>query len=1254
MAEVFFSQVGSAIGSSLLPNGVAALGLQVSGAAIGQAVGSYVGSTIDNALFGPELEGRRLDALRVTESREGVSLPLAFGRVRLPGQVIWSSHFTETAKERSVGGKGGPEITEYSYTASFAVALCEGEITRVSRAWANGAPLALGTVNHRIYRGTEGQLPDPAIEAVEGSGTVPGYRGTAYIVFEDLDLTPFGNRLPQLSFEVIRVPPSGQVPQLADVVRSVNLIPASGEFVYATERVRRRWFPGIEQAENMNNTSGVADMLASLDQLEAELPLCRSVSMVTGWFGTGATAGDCAVRPGVERLEKTTRPWSWRAGGVGRGGAHLISRDASDRPVYGGTPDDRSVVQGIREMVGRGLAVTLTPFLFMDTPGLPWRGRLVTSAHDRTAAVRSEIATFVGTCRPDDFSFRDDGWSISYVGPAEWSYRRFILHHAWLAKRAGGVKAFLIGSEMVGMTRLRDETGAFPFVESLVQLAADVKSILGNAVEISYAADWTEYGAYVPSDGSGDVLFPLDPLWASSDIDYVGIDWYAPMGDWRDGEDHLDRLQGFSGPSDPSYLVSQIEGGEGYDWFYGSEADRAAQLRSPIIDTAHGEDWIFRVKDIRNWRSNFHHERPAGVRNDQPTSWLPGSKPVRFCEVGFPAVNRGTNQPNVFFDPKSNESALPHHSAGGRDDSLQRAALAAIYDYWDNEGVVDELAVWAWDARPFPDFPGRLDVWSDGANWSVGHWLNGRAGTVTLGELVDDLARQSGIRTAHEGLSMAVPGYTISGPTTLRRAIEPLVQSFGVTSSEDEAGVRFSSRRQTVSRSIQRSDWAVDDAGLSLSVSDSMIDKGPDGLRIDFIDGDNDFAPGHVDVSGVDGQVQQLRRVTLPMTLNAAAARELATAWLSSMTDATQTATLSLSPAFSDLVPGQAVTLEGNEAPFWIESVEVGDDVAVTLRRGGDRDASDLVSAPVAGIPAEVPLSAPDLNLLDLPGQSQPMLAGFAEPWPGRIAAKAGASADDLTVRASLVRPARTGRLLQPLRSGPIGRWDGANVIEVETGSEWPVSVGEASVLNGANQIAIETAPDGGAWEVLSFAAAEMIGARHYRLSGLLRGLGGSDGRSVDEIETGARVVAIGSELVAADIRDDERGLVRIWRAGDTELTLSFDSLGTLPWKPAHLRVGWNGIGLTLNWIPRGADIPGGLDEGDPARAGVSYQVTLESSSGAVMDAETPVPAMTLSFAELGSFEPLLCRVSERGGDGRLGPAASAPVPPTPFASATP
>ena len=48
---------------------------------------------------------------------------------------------------------------------------------------------------------------------------MPAYRGIAYVVIEDLDLTPYGNRVPQFNFEVFRPPAAGAAGRAADVRR---------------------------------------------------------------------------------------------------------------------------------------------------------------------------------------------------------------------------------------------------------------------------------------------------------------------------------------------------------------------------------------------------------------------------------------------------------------------------------------------------------------------------------------------------------------------------------------------------------------------------------------------------------------------------------------------------------------------------------------------------------------------------------------------------------------------------------------------------------------------------------------------------------------------------------------------------------------------------------------------------------------------------------------------------------------------------
>src|SRR5690606_5862867 len=162
----------------------------------------------------------------------------------------------------------------------------------------------------------------------------------------------------------------------------------------------------------------------------------------------------------------------------------------------------------------------------------------------------------------------------------------------------------------------------------------------------------------------GELFFHLDPLWAHPDIDFIGIDNYMPLSDWRDGDDHLDALWDRIG--NPAYLEANVCGGEGYDWYYASDADREVQRRTPITDGRYDEAWVWRYKDLKSWWQNLHYDRPDGVRSRQATAWVPGSKPIWFTEYGCAALDKATNQPNKFLDAMSSESTLPHFSNGQR------------------------------------------------------------------------------------------------------------------------------------------------------------------------------------------------------------------------------------------------------------------------------------------------------------------------------------------------------------------------------------------------------------------------------------------------------------------------------------------------------------------------------------------------------------------------------------------------------------
>ena len=156
------------------------------------------------------------------------------------------------------------------------------------------------------------------------------------MIFEELPLERFGNRLPQLSFEVFRPILDGESAE--SLVRAVTLIPASGEFAYATEVVRREVGDNTNP-ENVNAEAHAADIMIALDRLQACAPNVELVSLVVAWFGDDLRAGSCRIRPGVEVSTKSTTPENWSVNGVGRGSAHLVSRDDKiDRPTAARPP----------------------------------------------------------------------------------------------------------------------------------------------------------------------------------------------------------------------------------------------------------------------------------------------------------------------------------------------------------------------------------------------------------------------------------------------------------------------------------------------------------------------------------------------------------------------------------------------------------------------------------------------------------------------------------------------------------------------------------------------------------------------------------------------------------------------------------------------------------------------------------------------------------------------------------------------------
>ncbi|MEM1428783.1 MAG: glycoside hydrolase/phage tail family protein [Pseudomonadota bacterium] len=1286
MATLLLGAAGAAIGGAV---GGSVLGL--SSVIIGRAIGATLGRVIDQRLMGAGsdvVEVGKLSRYRVTGASEGAPMGRVFARTRVGGQVIWSTRFRERVRKEKVGGKGGggggATTKTYTYSVSLAVALGEGPILRVGRIWADGMEIDAARLDIRVYRGTDDQLPDPLIEAVEGPGQVPAYRGTAYVVIEDMPLGDYGNRVPQLSFEVVRPPDADTVPEgaesLSSLIEGVCFIPGSGEYALDPRRAQFEDGPGRTRVVNLNTSGSTTDFMVSVRQLEEEVPTCRNIVLVVCWFGTDLRCGECGIFPRVEGqgADSTTVPWY--VSGLTRQMAGIVPQ-VDDRPIYGGTPTDQSVIDAIRELRARGYHVTFYPFILMEQmagnaltdpwtggvgqPVLPWRGRITTSrapgvggTPDRSPAANAEVSAFLGNADPSDFAVSEyagiSGSSRSVIENTamepDFGYRRFILHYAHLCAAAGGVDAFCVGSELRALTQIRGGGDSFPFVAGLRTLAGEVRDILGGA-KIGYAADWSEYFGYQPRDGSGDVYFHLDPLWADASIDFVGIDNYMPLSDWREGLDHLDAQSGVSAIYDMEYLKSGVAGGEGYDWYYPDQTARDAQNRVPIKDTAHGEDWVFRYKDLVGWWSNPHHERVGGVRQSNSTAWQPQSKPIWFTEFGCAAVDRATNQPNKFIDPKSSESRLPFYSTGSRDEYLQGQYIRAVLGYWGDPennptstvygGPMVDLSkahVWAWDTRPYPAFPTRSDLWTDGGNYALGHWLNGRTSHETLASVIADICARSGVpdvdvRRAY-GL---VRGYEADLSTGARGALQPLLLGYGVNAAEREGTLSFTMR-------TGRSDEALALEGLARhSEIGSDVERirapaaeSPGRVRMGYIRALSDFETSTTEAAFPGEEAHTPAESELALVMSSAEAQATAERWLAEGRVARDGVRFALPPSALALGAGDVVSI-GDEGAFRIDRVEMGQGQlveAVRVEPGAyvaaipEEDVTPVrpprPPAPVEPVFLDLPLLAED----DLP--HAPYLAAAASPWPGPVAAYSSSSDAGYTLNRILDVPGSLGLTLDPLPAAHPSRWDRGPAMRVQLYTGGPLAAVErAALLAGGNAFAIGDGSPGN-WEVFQAERVELVAPDVYTLSLRLRGQLGTDAAMPSVWPVGSRIVLLDEAAQQIELSASARGLERHYRIGPADLPVddpamryvvaAFEGAGLRPYCPVHLSVrDLEDGGLAVTWVRRtrlngdswaGEDVPLGEER-------EAYRVRVVGAGGDVLrSADVTTPSWTWSAAD--------------------------------------
>jgi hypothetical protein len=802
-----------------------------------------------------------------------------------------------------------------------------------------------------------------------------------------------------------------------------------------------------------------------------------------------------------------------------------------------------------------------------------------------------------------------------------------------------------------------------------VSLLRDVRAILGPNVKLTYAADWSEYFGY--TDGGGNRYFHLDPLWADPDTDFIGIDNYMPLSDWREGDDHLDAGE-YTSIYDLDYLKANVAGGEGFDWYYPDSAARDAQTRSSITDGSHDEAWIWRFKDLHAWWSNAHHDRIDDARAPVPSPWQPGSKPIWFTEIGCAAIDKGTNQPNKFLDPKSSESSLPYHSNGRRDDLIQMQYLRALAEYWTDpannpisplyDGPMVEWTrahVWAWDARPFPWFPGRRDLWTDGENWARGHWLTGRAMNQPLAAVVAEICEAAGVRAYDVSrLHGLVRGYVASSTQSGRAMLQPLMLAHGFEVVERDGTLVFRMRHARAVRKISEVDLIARDGG-DIETVRAPEPETPGRVRLTYVEAEGDFDTRSAETVLPDHAESDTQASELSLLMTRTEARETVSRWMAEARVARDVARFSLAPS-SPVRAGDVVELHRADGSrlYRIDRMELtgAREVEAVRVEPGVYRGGDLEEEPVALQPHVAPAPVTPI-FLDLPlmrGDEvahAPHLAIAARPWPGSVAVYDYLEGVGEPPLNTLI-PARAtaGAALADLPRTRAGQWSRGDLL-VQLPDD--LTLGSASsrgVLDGANLMAIG---DGTEWEVFQYAEAEPEAPGIWRLRHLLRGLFGTDAIVPPSWPAGSQVVRLDDALRQIDLPLNLRKVERHYRIGpasrpsDSPLFVSriagFRGNGLRPFAPAHLRARRHADGtLEAHWIRR-TRIDGDdwdLSDVPLGEAGERYLLRVEAGGALRREVEVARPSWTYPASEqaadgtTGAVTLAVAQVSERFGPG--------------------
>jgi len=513
-----------------------------------------------------------------------------------------------------------------------------------------------------------------------------------------------------------------------------------------------------------------------------------------------------------------------------------------------------------------------------------------------------------------------------------------------------------------------------------------------------------------------------------------------------------------------------------------------------------------------------------------------------------------------------------------------------------------------------------------------------------------------------------VPGFTVAALESPRASIAVLARHFGFDAIESGGKIVFRTRGRAAAMTVTPDHLVGNGRAEVMELTRGQETELPQALKWQLVRADEEYDAATVEARRTTVQAARVSSESFPLAVSLEGAdrrcrRALMEAWVGR-----ETLTAKLPPSRLALDPGDVIALDHDGRQITYRLTRIADagaraieairtDAALyDLPPGKGREPQ--LSTPTVFGPAEVALmNLP--QLADTVPPHRPYAAVFARPWYGTGAVWRSADTSGFALLETIGQPAKMGTLAADLPAGPLWRFDMGSELLVDLTSGTLTSVTDTELLNGANALAIESAP--GAWELVQFGKAELVATGRYRLTRLLRGQRGTEDAMGNPAPTGARVVILDAAVQPLSIAEADFGIPWNWRIGPGNAVppdpimqaISFtpNGRGLMPFAPAQARMRREANGdLVIRWLRRDRALSADswvLTDVPMSEASEAYELEV-LNAGAVVRTVTGLSAPSFVYTAAmqtadfgGTITSVDARIFQNGALGRGVPLAT-------------